>query len=312
MEKIILSDYGSFLFLIQYVYYSYLSQEKLQKNNPKILSLLTFPNMKKNKSSYVKKSSSSNHLLNTMAIIGVIALVLFFVFSGGDKTPKITPETTEQRTSVCSSESFPVCGKDGKTYTNSCTAEKIADVRVAYVGECREENTDSIEIIPVVDNGSEVDSGIENFGPIPKYMTDREDIVPVEIPSVDTETMVDPLIEIVDPTLIIYFNSTFHYGFSMPKNSYYQAFGAQNGANHSVGIATTDTDVESLATSEVRVYFYANKILAELSGAENGFSTDPVTGTIYILLNEKDSVRIESKNPESPIVQTLVQTIHGE
>ena len=274
--------------------------------------------MKKKKSSFIQKNSSLNNLLK-ISIASVIVLVLFLVFSGKDKTPKITPETTEQRTSVCSSESFPVCGKDGKTYTNSCTAEKIADVRVAYVGECREENTDSIEIIPVVDNGSEVDSGIENIGLVPKYMTDREDTVPVEIPSIDTETTLvssgttmNSLTGIVNPTLITYLNSTFHYGFSMPKSSYYQAFGAQNGANHSVGIATTDTDVESLATSEVRVYFYANKILAELSGAENGFSTDPVTGTIYILLNEKDSVRIESKNPESTIVQTIIQTIHGE
>ena len=54
----------------------------------------------------------------------------------------------------------------------------------------------------------------------------------------------------------------------MPKNSYYQAFGAQNGASHSVGISS-GTGTESLAKSQVRVYFYANKVIENLSGAEN-------------------------------------------
>lgn len=97
----------------------------------------------------------------------------------------------------------------------------------------------------------------------------------------------------------------------MPKNSYFQAFGAQNGANHSVGIAT-GTGVESLSGSEVRIYFYANKIAEKLTNAENGFYTDPLTGTVYLLLNGKDSVAIESSNPESTLVQTIIQTIRKE
>lgn len=97
----------------------------------------------------------------------------------------------------------------------------------------------------------------------------------------------------------------------MPKNSYYQAFGAQNGANHSVGIST-GTGTESLSDSDVRVYFYANKIIGKLTEAANGSYTDPATGTIYLLLNDKDSVMIESSNPNSKVVQTIVQTIHEE
>ncbi len=73
---------------------------------------------------------------------------------------------------------------------------------------------------------------------------------------------------LVDPTLITYTSNTYHYGFSMPKNSYYQAFGAQNGASHSVGISS-GTGMESLAASQVRVYFYANKVIEKLSGGEN-------------------------------------------
>jgi len=97
----------------------------------------------------------------------------------------------------------------------------------------------------------------------------------------------------------------------MPKNSYYQAFGAQNGANHSVGIAT-GTGVDSLSGSEVRVYFYANKIVGKLAGADNGFYTDSTTGTVYILLNNKDSIAIESSSSDSTLVQTIVRTIHEE
>ena len=66
----------------------------------------------------------------------------------------------------------------------------------------------------------------------------------------------------------------------------------------------------SLSESEVRVYFYANKILEKLSGVNNKFTTDPSTGTIYILLDDKHSVMIESKNPESAIVKDIIETIY--
>lgn len=161
-----------------------------------------------------------------------------------------------------------------------------------------------------------MDSGIENIGPVPKYTTDREDTATGEIsPGDTTESLISGATESasgeVDPTLVTYMNSTYHYGFSMPKNSYYQAFGAQNGANHSVGIST-GTGTESLSDSDVRVYFYANKIIGKLAEAANGSYTDPATGTIYLLLNDKDSVMIESSNLNNKVVQTIVQTIHKE
>lgn len=97
----------------------------------------------------------------------------------------------------------------------------------------------------------------------------------------------------------------------MPKKSYYQAFGAQNGASHTVGI-NSGTWVESFSGSQVRVYFYANKVIGNLTTAENGFYTDSTTGNVYILLNGKDSVMIESDNSESALVQTIIRTIHVE
>lgn len=74
----------------------------------------------------------------------------------------------------------------------------------------------------------------------------------------------------------------------------------------------TGTGAETLASSQIRVYFYANKVVGKLTGAENGFYTDTTTNTVYILLNEKDSVAIESDNPNSDIVQTIIKTIHKD
>ncbi|HBB26965.1 TPA: hypothetical protein DCZ36_00525 [Candidatus Gracilibacteria bacterium] len=268
-----------------------------------------FP-MKQKKSTPVPKSSSMSW--NSKIIISALVLItLFFVLFWEDRTPKTSPEGTD--VSVCSSENFPVCGKDGETYTNSCTAEKIANVRVAYVGACREEEEREETVIMSIESGSDTGSEIGNIEAMPEVSEPVMDTIPPdaieELPSF-SGTIESSSGQTV-PVLMDYFNQTYRYGFSMPKNSYYQAFGAQNGANHSVGI-TTGTGVESLSESQVRVYFYANKIVEKLANSENGFYMDSATSTVYLLLNNKDSIIIESDNPESELVQTIIRTVHGE
>lgn len=130
--------------------------------------------------------SSSKSIL---VIAGVI-LVLFFVLHENDTPSKMIEE---KQVSLCSSESFPVCGKDGNTYTNSCTAEKIANVRVAYVGACREEISGSDDPINPTESRSEADSGTGNIEFVPEYVADLENTGATEISSAEIPVSISTL-----------------------------------------------------------------------------------------------------------------------
>lgn len=105
--------------------------------------------------------------------------------------------------------------------------------------------------------------------------------------------------------VVHYQSSYFKYGFDIPANVYYSAFGAEDGAQHTVGIAKEDP--ATLADGAVRVYFYGKKIVPELQNATK--VVDPAGKFIYLLLNGQYSVKIEANDINHPVVQAVVKTI---
>ena len=63
---------------------------------------------------------------------GLLLLVFALPLFANQATPKPKPNC------VCISTWQPVCGKDGKTYSNSCVAD-CANVEVLRKGDCKKQ-----------------------------------------------------------------------------------------------------------------------------------------------------------------------------
>ncbi|MFP4656067.1 MAG: Kazal-type serine protease inhibitor domain-containing protein [Candidatus Woesearchaeota archaeon] len=55
-------------------------------------------------------------------------------------------EDKDENAVICTREFDPVCGSDGKTYSNSCVAKEQNGVEIAHEGECESEKEDSDEV----------------------------------------------------------------------------------------------------------------------------------------------------------------------
>jgi hypothetical protein len=64
-------------------------------------------------------------------LLSVLVLITILVVSCNAPPEGDTPSEEV----ICTANYDPVCGKDGKTYSNSCFASG-ANVEVDYVGEC--------------------------------------------------------------------------------------------------------------------------------------------------------------------------------
>ncbi|MDD2565459.1 MAG: Kazal-type serine protease inhibitor [Candidatus Gracilibacteria bacterium] len=107
-----------------------------------------------------------------------------------------------------------------------------------------------------------------------------------------------------------YSNSNFNYGFSIPANSYYSGYGAQEGANHTVGISTS-SGITNFSSSEVKVYYFKSKILPELEDSSYGMYKDTKNGKTYIELNGNSFI-IEGTSGTDNIVNMIIKTIYAK
>lgn len=86
----------------------------------------------------------------------------------------------------------------------------------------------------------------------------------------------------------------------MPNYSYYQGQGAQDGANHTMAIATTASGIELFETAPVQVYFYKTAP----ANAPSTLSATVPSGVVYVKTYGDLTER------EQRIVDTILQSAH--
>lgn len=186
-------------------------------------------------------------------------------------------DTMPSNQGICTREYMPVCGKDNKTYSNGCTA-RSEGVEIAYTGACH------------------------------GYSNDDQDVseTPASWDTASSASLANEgLASFSTGSYHIYKNEWLKYGVALPKYTYYQGFGSQDGATHTLGVALTSSGLESFWTAEVRVYFYNNKLLPELKN-ESKYE-DQATGKTYV--NLSGSTLVIEWDRSVPKVANIMDTI---
>lgn len=174
--------------------------------------------------------------------------------------------------SLCNEEESPVCWSDGKTYINRCTAEKVEKVRVAYPWECTKIDNQVLSwtILSSWNTTSETQwtnsTFIENnplgMSELPNEQEWRNSLEELE------DSTLSPVQNPPPASNHEYVNTWFHYGYTLPKYSYYQWYWSRDWADNTMGVATSASGVESFDSAEVKIYYYKNVPMVPVAGTQ--------------------------------------------